>query len=171
VLYLVRHCSATGQEHDAPLTAEGELQAVALADRLFDARPVRLVSSPYRRAVESVRPLATRLGLRLEIDPRLCERMLSATPMPEWRAALRSSFDDPELCLPGGESSRAAVARGLEAVAAATSDVGPTVVVTHGNLLSLLLSSLDGRDGFETWRRLTNPDVYRLADGVVERLT
>ncbi len=35
-----------------------------------------------------------------------------------------------------------------------------TVVVTHGNLLALLLQHFDGTYGFEAWQRLTNPDVF-----------
>jgi broad specificity phosphatase PhoE len=34
-------------------------------------------------------------------------------------------------------------------------------VVTHGNLLTLLLRHFDGRSGFETWPALKNPDVFR----------
>jgi 2,3-bisphosphoglycerate-dependent phosphoglycerate mutase len=170
VLYLVRHCSTTGQEPDAPLTAEGLIQADALAERLGTQQPTRIVSSPYRRAVDSIRPLAERLALPLEIDERLRERVLGATPTPDWRASLRASYDDPDVCFPGGESSRAALERALAAIADATPVAGSTVVVTHGNLLSLLLSHLDARDGFETWHALTNPDIYRVADGTVERL-
>ena len=37
------------------------------------------------------------------------------------------------------------------------------VVVTHGNLLALLLRSFDPAVGYAHWERLTNPDVYRVA--------
>lgn len=40
-----------------------------------------------------------------------------------------------------------------------------TVLVTHGNLMALLLKRLDERFGFEDWRRLTNPDVFRVTFG------
>jgi 2,3-bisphosphoglycerate-dependent phosphoglycerate mutase len=33
-LYIVRHAKATGQDPDAPLSPEGELQAIRLADQL-----------------------------------------------------------------------------------------------------------------------------------------
>src|SRR5206468_6840757 len=86
-----------------------------------------------------------------------------STPVPDWRDRLAATFLDLDLCLPGGESSRAATCRG----AAALADVlagGPrvTAVVTHGNLLALLLKSFDGSAGFAAWEALTYPDVYRL---------
>jgi 2,3-bisphosphoglycerate-dependent phosphoglycerate mutase len=174
VLYLVRHCSATGQEPDAPLTPEGERQAELLAGRLADelgrTETVRIVSSPYARAVGSVRPLAARLGVTVETDDRLRERVLGAAHLPDWLERLRESFEDADLCLEGGESSRQAAARGLAALVDARARGGAVVVVTHGTLLALLLRELDGRDGFEAWQGLSNPDIYRVADGAVERL-
>jgi 2,3-bisphosphoglycerate-dependent phosphoglycerate mutase len=37
------------------------------------------------------------------------------------------------------------------------------VIVTHGNLLALLLRHFDDRPGFAAWDALTNPDLYRMA--------
>ena len=174
MLYLVRHCATAGREPDAPLTPEGERQAellaVRLADELSPAGSARLVSSPYRRAVDSVQPLAERLGVGVRTDERLRERVLCGAPRPDWRERLRASFGDADLCLEGGESSREATARGLAALAGARLDGAPTVVVTHGNLLALLLRELDGRDGFGAWAAMTNPAVYRVRDGAVQRL-
>ena len=174
MLYLVRHCSATSQEPDAHLSPEGARQAEQLAGRLADelrcVDGVRVVSSPYARAVESVRPLSERVGVAIETDDRLRERVLSGAPLAEWRQRLKASFDDVDLCLEGGESSRTAATRGLAALADARVEGGASVVVTHGNLLALLLRELDGREGFAAWAAMTNPDVYRVADGAVERL-
>jgi 2,3-bisphosphoglycerate-dependent phosphoglycerate mutase len=159
-LYLVRHGQATGQEPDAPLTPIGEQQALRLADG-FDARGVRrIVSSPFLRARASVAPLAERLGLAVELDDRLVERVLCGTPIADWCERLRASFDDLDLCLDGGESSRAAMERGAAALRDALAGDRPVVVVTHGNLLALLLRHLDGTSGFAAWEALTNPDVF-----------
>ena len=37
------------------------------------------------------------------------------------------------------------------------------VVVTHGNLMTLILRSFAPQFGFQTWECLSNPDVYCLA--------
>jgi 2,3-bisphosphoglycerate-dependent phosphoglycerate mutase len=171
VLYLIRHCATTGQAPDAPLTDDGSRDAEALADRLAaelaGVGRVRLVSSPYRRALDSIRPLAQRLGLDVQSDDRLRERVLAATPQPgrpaeEWRARLRATFDDLDLRFDGGESSREAMARGVAALEDALAlGADATVVMTHGNLLTLLLRHFDGHSGFETWQALKNPDVFR----------
>jgi 2,3-bisphosphoglycerate-dependent phosphoglycerate mutase len=37
-----------------------------------------------------------------------------------------------------------------------------TLVVTHGNLMALLLKHFDDAIGFAEWSALSNPDVYRI---------
>ncbi len=50
-----------------------------------------------------------------------------------------------------------------------------TVAVTHGNLMTLLLKSVDDAAGFAEWESLASPDVYRVnyTEGVahVKRIT
>jgi len=161
-IYLIRHCQATGQEPDAVLTAEGEKQAEKLADFLSDAPIARIVSSPFVRAVQSIKPLAHRLRLQIETDPRLQERVLSNSSLPHWRENLQQTFEQLDLRFPGGESSREAMQR----AGAAVQDIlhqQPTsaiAIVSHGNLSTLLLKYFDEAIGFSTWETMTTPDVF-----------
>lgn len=159
-IVLVRHAAATGQGADAALTGEGQRQAQLLADRLLPLRIQRVISSPFVRATESIEPFCRRTGLRLETDNRLVERVLSAQPHPDWLEQLRRSFDEPDYCLEGGESSRAAQARGTSAVATALASGERCALVTHGNLLALICKSIDATVGFDFWSRLSNPDAF-----------
>lgn len=76
---LLRHASAgsrdewAGDDDDRPLDGRGREQALAAADVLPAYGPHRLLSSPVLRCVETVRPLAERLGLAIEGDPTLSE--------------------------------------------------------------------------------------------------
>jgi 2,3-bisphosphoglycerate-dependent phosphoglycerate mutase len=163
-LYIVRHCKAAGQAPDALLTPEGVAQATQLVERLALLPIQRIISSPFLRATQSITPLAQRLGLPIITDARLAERILSSADLPDWMAALHASFDDLDRCLEGGESSRAAMRRAAAVVGECMlhpADV--TVLVTHGNLMALLLKHFDPQIGFAEWQRLTNPDVYRVA--------
>jgi 2,3-bisphosphoglycerate-dependent phosphoglycerate mutase len=162
-VYLVRHCQSSGQAPAAPLTELGQQQALQLAEVLAGHGIRRIVSSPYTRARQSIEPLAERLGLAVETDERLVERVLAAESLPDWQDRIRASFDDLTLTLPGGESTATAAERGMQALAEVLrNDLVPAVVVSHGNLLAALLNHLDGRPGFETWSGLTNPDLFRV---------
>ena len=156
VLYVVRHCQAEGQEPSAPLTERGRRQAEALCTFLVRLNVNRIVSSPFARAIESIRPLSVRLGIPVETDQRLEERTLSTVPLADWRERLRASFRDLDMVTHGGESSRAAMQRARAAVADILGHPAEhTVVVTHGNLMTLMLKTFDDRIGFELWERLT----------------
>lgn len=159
-LLLVRHAAATGQDASAALTAEGERQAQVLTDVLIRSGVQRVISSPFVRAMETVRPFCNRTGIQLETDDRLVERVLSGRDLPDWRDHLRQSFDDADYCLDGGESSRSAQARGLSALQAAQASGERCVLVTHGNLLALMLRSMDAAVGFDEWSKLSNPDAF-----------
>ena len=43
-------------------------------------------------------------------------------------------------------------------------------MVSHRNLSTLILRHFDGRAGFEEWRAMTNPDVFRIVAGRPERI-
>ncbi len=161
-LVLVRHAAAAGQDPAAALTPDGERQARALADLLARLGVARVVASPFVRAVETARPFCARAGLALETDARLVERALGPPDLADWREHLRRSFDDLDYRLDGGESARAAQARGAAVVRDALASGARCALVTHGNLLALLLNAVDPAFGFDAWARLTNPDAFLL---------
>lgn len=162
-VYLVRHCSAEGQEPEAALTEAGNEQSLRLSAFLAERGVTRIVSSPFRRAVDSARPLAETLGLEIEVDPRLAERQLGLVENGDWRAALRESFDNHNLCLQDGESSLFAQARGVAALHDVFQEARlPAAIFSHGNLLALIANSLDNSLGFDFWQQLSNPDVFEV---------
>jgi 2,3-bisphosphoglycerate-dependent phosphoglycerate mutase len=161
VLYLVRHCQATGQEPDAPLTELGQQQAIVLASWLSEVSIGRIISSPFVRAYRSIVPLAERLSLTIEVEDRLVERVLSPVPLDNWRERLAETFIDLDLSFEGGESSRIAMMRGVSVVDRAMQQTtDPVVIVTHGNLMALILKHFNDRVGYAEWENLRNPDVY-----------
>jgi 8-oxo-dGTP diphosphatase len=103
-IYLVRHAKAGHRETWAgdddtqrPLTKAGRLQTAALADRLADAGVKTLWSSPYVRCVETLEPLAERLGLTIETDERLAE----GTNVQDTLELIREAGDGAVLCTHG----------------------------------------------------------------------
>lgn len=77
---IVRHGEAEGNREgrfigqiDVPLTDLGRNQVERLAPTLMDLGVTRVVSSDLQRAAETVKPVAERLGLMLEFEPRLRE--------------------------------------------------------------------------------------------------
>ena len=161
IIYIVRHCSAEGQSAQADLTAEGILQASKLGEFFDGIEADRIISSPFKRARGSAWPIAERKKLHVEVDSRLAERVLSSRDLEDWLMKLEDTFHDLDLKYEGGESSGEAMARASNVVDE-LEDGSRTVLVTHGNLIALLLKHYDERFGFEGWQALSNPDVYQV---------
>ncbi len=78
-VYLVRHASAGTRndrdphDHARALDGKGRRQAHAIAALLADRTVVWIGSSPSRRCIETVGPLATATGIEIEEIPDLAE--------------------------------------------------------------------------------------------------
>ena len=163
-IYIVRHCHAEGQNPEAQLTEVGQKQALELM-RFFSNKQIdRIISSPYIRAFKTIEPLAEKLELIVEEDSRLVERTLSSENMPDWYEKLRETFNDENLKFAGGETSKEAKNRAACVISdVESSESRQCIIVTHGNLMSLLLRSFNKSFDFEQWEQLTNPDVFLLS--------
>ena len=77
-VYVVRHAHA-GQRSDAPdderrtLSEQGRREADRIAEVLAPHMPGHIVSSPFVRCVETMRPLAGRLGVDVDVRAELAE--------------------------------------------------------------------------------------------------
>jgi 8-oxo-dGTP diphosphatase len=121
---LLRHARAgeraawTDDDTLRPLDERGLHQALALRD-LSQRAIGRIVSSPYRRCVETVEPLADALGLPVELDDRLAE----GAP-PQLALALLAELDGGLACT-HGDVIEAVLGYGLRKGAVVVADVGP----------------------------------------------
>ncbi|MBE7122321.1 histidine phosphatase family protein [Bacillus cereus] len=164
-IIVIRHCSATGQERDAELTVAGKNQANTLATFLLDNQLQidHIISSPFVRAIDSIRPYALQAKLSIQEDERLAERILSNVPMDDWMQKLEYTFTNIEIAFSGGESTKQATDRAISLIQDVLElEHTTTLLVTHGNLLTLILKHFDHTIGFNEWKCLTNPDIYEI---------
>lgn len=77
--FVVRHAKAgrrgewTGDDRIRPLSKTGWKQAAGVADRLATEHVTALYASPYVRCMQTLEPLAERLGTEVVADDRLAE--------------------------------------------------------------------------------------------------
>lgn len=78
-IYLVRHAKAgerrtwVGADIDRPLSKKGWKQAERISKKFVGLPVAGLFSSPYVRCVQTLEPLAARLGSTVEVAPQLTE--------------------------------------------------------------------------------------------------
>jgi 2,3-bisphosphoglycerate-dependent phosphoglycerate mutase len=162
---LVRHAHADWTlDDERPLSARGRVDATALA-RVLAAPPIAAIySSPFRRAIETIEPLAWACGLDPMVVDDLRERELVVPSGATFEDAVAAAWGSPDVRVAGSESNRDAAARGRRVVddVVARHAGGRVVLSTHGNLLALVLNAFDPAFGIDGWRALTFPDAYRL---------
>jgi len=79
VIYVVRHAKAgsrdrwDGEDELRPLSKNGHRQSDALVEPLAAGGASELLSSPYVRCMQTLEPLAERLGVKVFADERLAE--------------------------------------------------------------------------------------------------
>ena len=157
---------------DPELNDTGRAQAAAVAERLVESAPTRVVSSPLARARETAEIVAQRCGLEAVVDERLIEvdygeydgMALGALPRDLthlWRT-------DAKFAPPGGESLASVGVRMAEFTAEMLEVVheGSIVAVSHVSpIKAAVLWALDLPEIY-AWRlRLDNASVTRLAPG------
>ncbi len=102
-LYVIRHAHAGSRsawlEDDRlrPLSDKGWLQAKALAVRIAPLGPSVLLSSPYKRCMQTLEPLGELMGMTVREEPRIEED----SPLERSLAAIEDAPDNAVLCSHG----------------------------------------------------------------------
>ncbi|HVF05430.1 MAG TPA: histidine phosphatase family protein [Frankiaceae bacterium] len=179
-LLLVRHATSVPpapgapSERDRPLTPDGMAQAERLADLVVPHYPARVLSSPYLRAVQTVRPTADRLGLAVERLESLREWASGMDPTPDWQAHYRRCWAEPQYATATGETHDALGRRALAALAQAAERTRAgevTVVASHGTWISRALLGLGCPVDADWWLSLPMPAVFTVTYGDVPAVT
>jgi 2,3-bisphosphoglycerate-dependent phosphoglycerate mutase len=165
-LYFVRHAHSayTPDERERPLSESGRADAEQVKKALESEGIGRVLSSPYKRAIETVEPLAASIGREILLIEGFRERQLSEGPVEDFAAAIAKVWDDEDYAFRGGESNREAKARGVNAALEVVKRYpGERIAIgTHGNLMVLVMNHFDSRYGVGFWRELAMPDIYCL---------
>ncbi len=119
----------------------------ALASASIDA----VFSSPLRRAMQTATPVAERLGLRIQTDERLKELNAGIFQGLLW-SEIEARFpkevglwrgEQPDVAIPGGESRRDLMVRGLAALSAIReTSYRRVAIIAHGGILGAALKAV-----------------------------
>ena len=142
-LLLVRHGSAgeraswDGEDDLRPLDADGRRQADALAEVLAAYAPARVLAAPPLRCVQTVQPLAGRLGVPVEPAPAAAEKASPAGALVSLLCELARAGQPAVVCSQGGVIPDAvtALARPLGVTTAVTPKGGRWALTFSGDRL------------------------------------
>jgi 2,3-bisphosphoglycerate-dependent phosphoglycerate mutase len=165
-LYFVRHAHSTytPDELKRPLSEKGQVDAEKITRILKKENIDYVISSPYKRAVQTVEGVTDFTGKEVIIENGFKERILSEVPVENFDLAITKVWEEPAFSWEGGESNIIAQKRGVEATLKVLERYeGKNIVVgTHGNIMVLIMNYFDKKYGFSFWKELNMPDIYKL---------
>ena len=147
-VYFVRHAESDGRVHDdrsRPRTGKGMRARSLVSDDLESRGGSVIVSSPYRRAYDTVAEFACRKGLRITCIDALRERRIADGWIDDFAAYSKRQWSDFAFKLPTGESLGEVQARNIEVLRRLLASYpGETIVIgTHGTALSTVVNYFD----------------------------
>ncbi|QBP91975.1 histidine phosphatase family protein [Bacillus mycoides] len=165
-IYFVRHAHSTytKEERERPLSDKGHIDADNVIHLLKEEHIDVVISSPYKRAIQTVQGIANTYNLSIQLEEDLRERLLSKEPVTDFNDAIQKVWEDWTFAYEGGESNDVAQRRAVICMQSILKKYkGKNIVIgTHRNIMVLLMNYFDSKYGFQFWKTLHMPDVYKL---------
>jgi 2,3-bisphosphoglycerate-dependent phosphoglycerate mutase len=164
-IYFIRHSErdTTVQDDDfgAPLTEEGCARSEALVAVFENIAIDAIFSSPYKRTMDTVFPLAISRQLEIQTSPELRERETGIW-LDDFEAYAAHQWEDFDYKLATGESLNEVQARNVSALNAILSQFKTESIIigTHGTALSTILNYYDKDFGLEDFWQIAPQMPY-----------
>lgn len=160
-VYFVRHAQPNFDNHDdltRELSPKGLRDAVRVTEFFADIRIDAVYSSPFRRAVDTVRGVAQARGLDIGLIDDLRERRVDGGWIEDFDSFARRQWSDFDYRLPGGESLGQVQRRSVAALERLTADnPGRNIVIgSHGTSLSTIINHYDPGFGYADFLEIQN---------------
>ena len=164
-VYFVRHAEPNYENHDdltRELTEQGKKDALLVTEFLKDKEIRAVWSSPYHRAIDTVKNFADQAGLEIDTDYDFRERKVGDGWLEDFDSFAEKQWSDFTFALEHGESLGFVQKRNLEALQRVldrvNSETGTVNVAigTHGTALSTIVNYFDPTFGYEDFRRIVD---------------
>ena len=158
-VFFVRHAEPNDKNHD-DLTRE--LSAKGLNDRLLvteflQSKKIDIVlSSPYKRAIDTISDFAHRSGLEIVVSEDFRERRVGNGWIEDFDAFCQRQWSDFSYKLTGGESLREVQARNINALASILQKYPQKNIAigSHGTAISTIINHYDNSFGYDDFMKI-----------------
>ncbi len=159
-VYFVRHAKPDTTVHDdriRPLTAEGLEDSKKVTELLKDRHIDVLMSSPYKRSMDTIGGLSEALGMKIETDEDFRERFVGSwLGGRDFAELIEKQWADFNYHILDGECLASVQERNIRALKRVLeSHAGKTIVIaTHGTALSTIINFYKPEYGFKDFMRM-----------------
>jgi len=158
-IYFVRHAEPNYENHDdilRELSSKGLKDRKLVTDFLMDKQIDIVLSSPYKRAIDTVRDFADAKGIKITIIEEFKERRVDSEWIDDFNSFCKKQWEDFSYKLSDGECLAEVQKRNVLAL----SDVleqyrnKKIVVGSHGTALSTIINYYDKNFGYSDFNKI-----------------
>ena len=158
-IYFVRHAEPNYENHDdrsRELTEKGLRDREAVTEYLMERDIHAVLSSPYRRAVDTVKHFADARGMEIELVEEFRERRVDSIWIEDFNAFARRQWADFGYKLTDGECLKEVQERNIAALTGVLKKYeGKNIAVgSHGTAIGTIIHFFDPAFGYEDFRRI-----------------
>lgn len=158
-VYFIRHAEPDFDhynDYERGLSDKGKQDRYLVSSFLKDKKIHAVFSSPYLRAVETVRPFAESQNLSIQLIDDFRERKITDHWIADFDSFARQQWQDFTYKLPDGESLKDVQLRNIAALEQLLlSHAGQNIVIgSHGTALSTIIHYFDDRFDYDAFQEI-----------------
>lgn len=158
-VYFVRHAAPNYNNHDdltRELSEQGMKDRKLVTGFLWDKGIDVILSSPYKRAVDTIKEFADAKGMKIKLIDEFRERKAGNDWMENFDDFCKNQWADFDFKLSGGESLREVQSRNISALNQVLETyAGKNVVIgSHGTALSTIINYFDPSFGYNEFQEI-----------------
>jgi 2,3-bisphosphoglycerate-dependent phosphoglycerate mutase len=159
VAYFIRHAEPDYSVHDdsiRPLTDKGKNDALKVAAYLNDKEIEVALSSPYKRAIETIKPFVDTNNMKVELVEDFRERKVDSCWIDDFNEFTKKQWEDFNYKLLDGECLHEVQERNIKALEMVLNKFcGKKIVIgTHGTALSTIINYYESSYGYKDFNEI-----------------
>ena len=171
-LYLIRHGKASmeGSDRERILDNDGKIQATSLCKKIkkqFQNQKIRIISSPFKRAMQTIEKLSLDMSINIEQSNALEEIRIGKDENLSKHQIIEKMWSDENFKVKNGSSQSEHVKMIKQNIEKILNDFYENnynlILVSHGNSIGIILKYfLNTSFTFNDWKKISMPDMYCL---------
>lgn len=158
-IYFVRHAEPNYENHDdrtRELSPKGMRDRKLVTKFLSDKQVDAVLSSPYKRAVDTVSEFAESRNLAIRIMEDFRERRIDSEWIEDFSSFSRAQWEDFDYKLSDGECLREVQERNIRALNCVLKEYQDRTIAvgSHGTVLGTIVNYYDKRFGYQEFDRI-----------------
>ena len=172
-LYLIRHGKASmdGSDRERVLDEDGIIQANSLCQKIksqFKDKELRLISSPFRRAEQTIEKLSEDFNVNIEKNEALVEINIGKDEKLSKHQIIEKMWEDENFKVENGSSQSEHINLIKLELDKILNDFYEKnynlILVSHGNSIGIILKYfLNQKFTFDDWKNISMPDMYSIS--------